>query len=149
LLCLKKSFKQMFLKPLFDFGRLFYHHLKFLLCDGLQNAGFYGFNAVQTRLVGSETLNGSNAVTFKEKLRGNFFTVIVYPGTQTTFFNEIHFFANFPFLQKDGSRRNFFLFKVGAEYFPVVYFLSVLFHFTVFVLGLPLTGRVFMKGGDY
>src|SRR5690606_38040612 len=113
----------MFLKPLFDFGRLFYHHLKLLLCDGLQNAGFYGFNAVQTRLVGSETLNGRNAVTLKEKLRGDFLTIIIYPGTQTTFFNEVHFSANFPFLQKDGFCRNLYLFEKRLKYFPMFLFI--------------------------
>src|SRR5690606_18604846 len=41
----------MLFKLLFEFGRLLYNPLKLLLRDGLQNARFNGFDAVQAWLV--------------------------------------------------------------------------------------------------
>lgn len=111
----------MLFKLLFDFGRLLYNPLKLLLRDGLQNARFNGFDAVQARLVGSETFDGRNAVALKEKLGSDFFAVVVHPGTQATLFDKEHRFGNFSFLQQDGSCRSFHLLKKRREDCPGVF----------------------------
>lgn len=135
----------MLFKLLFDVGRLLYNHLKFLLRDGLQNARFNGFDAVQARLVGSETFDGRNAVALKEKLRRDFFAVVVHPGTQATFFNEVHCFGNFPFLQQDGSRRSFHLFEKRGEDVPRDSIFCFLLHCAVSFLDLRIAIWLFAE----
>src|SRR5690606_40285866 len=95
--------------------RLLHNHLKLFLGESLQHARFNGFNAVQARLVGSETFYRRNTVAFEEKLSSNFFTITIYPSAQASFFNEVHFSRDLTFLQKDLPGRHFFFFKIRAK----------------------------------
>lgn len=88
----------MFFHFQFCLRKTFHNALKILLGNGLQNTGLYTFNTVETWLVRSETFERRNAVAFKEKLGGNFFPVIVDPGSQTTLFDKEHPPGDFPFL---------------------------------------------------